>query len=88
MSIEIGYTDELTNTQYSPFAVLSAHYQQNQTRESLRKVRIPMKTRDFSPGDKLIQVLLSICAGCGQLYEINTRLKPGTGIAGSHLGLG
>lgn len=81
MSIEIDFTDELTNTQYAPLAELSAHNQQNQTLEGLRKVQIPMKTRDFSPGDKLIQVLLSILAGCGPLYEINVRLKPETGIA-------
>lgn len=79
--LEIGFTDELTNTQYAPIAVLSAHYQQNQTLESLQEIQIPMKTREFSPGDKLIQTLLSILAGCKPLYEVNTRLKPEIGIA-------
>jgi len=81
MSIEIGLTDEITNTQYVPLAVLCAHYQTKQLLEPLRKVQIPMKTRVFSPGDKLIQVLLSILAGCGPLYEFNERMKPETGIA-------
>jgi hypothetical protein len=81
MKIEIAFTEELTNTQFAPLAVLSAHYQQNQTLESLQEIQVPMKTRDFSPGDKLIQTLLSILAGCGPLYEVNTRLKPEIGIA-------
>ncbi|MCP4421636.1 MAG: hypothetical protein GY805_33915 [Chloroflexi bacterium] len=81
MSIEIGFTDKFTNTQYAPLAVLSAYYQTNQLLEPLNQVPIPMKTRFFSPGDKLIQVLLSILAGCGPLYEVNERLKPETGLA-------
>ena len=81
MSIEIGHTDEITNTQYAPLAVLCAHYQAKQLLEPLRQVQIPIKTRVFSPGDKLIQILLSILAGCGPLYEFNERMKPETGIA-------
>ena len=81
MKIEIGFTDEFSNTQYAPLAVLSAHYKANQLLEPLKQVPIPMKPRAFSPGDKLIQVLLSIMAGCGPLYEFNERLKPETGMA-------
>lgn len=81
MSIEIGLTDEVTNTQYAPLAALCAHYQTKQGLDPLRQVKIPMKTRVFSPGDKLIQVLLSILAGCGPLYEFNERMKPETRIA-------
>jgi len=81
MSLEIGFTDEFTNTQYAPLAVLSAHFQKNQLLDPLKEVSIPMKTRVFSPGDKLIQVLLSILAGCGPLYEFNERLKPELGLA-------
>ncbi len=81
MSLEIGFTDEMTNTQYAPLAVLSAHYKTNQLLELLKQVPIPMKRRVFSPGDKLIQVLLSILAGCGPMYESNQRLKPERGLA-------
>lgn len=81
MTIEIGLTKELTNTQYAPLAVICAHYQQYQTLEPLQKVQIPMRERDFSPGDKLIQVLLSILAGCETLSQVNTRLKSETGLA-------
>ena len=81
MTIEIGLTKELTNTQYAPLAVICAHYQQHQTLEPLQKVQIPMRERDFSPGDKLIQALLSILAGCETLSQVNTRLKSETGLA-------
>lgn len=81
MTIEIGLTTELTNTQYAPLAVLCAHYQQYQRLEPLKEVQIPMRERDFSPGNKLIQVLLSILAGCETLWEVNTRLKGETGLA-------
>jgi hypothetical protein len=75
MTIEFGLTDELTNTQYAPLAALSVHYQQNLTLKSLTGVQIPVKTRDFSPFDKLVQVLLSVLAGCETLSEVNVRLS-------------
>jgi hypothetical protein len=81
MTIEIGFTKELTNTQYAPLAVICAHYHQQQSLEPLQKVQIPMRERDFRPGDKLIQVLLSILAGCETLSQVNTRLKSETGLA-------
>lgn len=81
MTIEIGLTKELTNTQYAPLAVICAYYQQQHRLEPLKEVAIPMRERDFSPGDKLIQVLLSILAGCETISEVNTRLKGETGLA-------
>jgi hypothetical protein len=82
MTIEIGFTDELTNTQYAPLAVICAHYQQHHTLDPLQQVHIPMRERDFCPADKLIQVLLSILAGCETLSEVNPRLKSEMGLAG------
>ncbi len=81
MTIEIGLTHDLTNTQYAPLAALSAHYQQNHTLEALEQVQMAMKKRDFSPADKLKQVFLSILAGCETLSEVNTRLKAEVGLA-------
>ena len=75
MTIEIGFTDELCNTQYAPLAMLMAHYQQNQVLQPLATVQIAMKTRDFSAQDKLKQVLVSILSGCETLLDINSRLK-------------
>jgi hypothetical protein len=81
MTIEFGLTDGSVNTQYAPLAALSAHYQQNLTLRPLREVQIPIKERAFSPPDKLIQVLLSILAGCVTLSEVNLRLRPEVGLA-------
>ena len=75
MTIELSLTDELTNTNYAPLAALFAHYQQNQRLKPLEQVQIPMRKRDFSPPDKLLQLLLSILAGCESLVEINSKLK-------------
>jgi hypothetical protein len=81
MTIEIGMTNSSTNTQFAPLAVLSAHYQQNHTLDPLKQVLIPMKKRTFSTDSKLIQILLSILAGCETLSEVNLRLKSEPGLA-------
>jgi len=74
MTMTFGLTDELCNTQYAPLAALCAHYQKNQVLTPLERVIINQKKRDFSPTDKLIQVFLSILAGCTTLSEVNTQL--------------
>lgn len=76
MTLEFGQTDEFVNTQYAPLAVLLAHYQQNQVFKPLEKVKIVMKPRDFTPQDKLKQVMVSIFAGCPTLSVVNQKLKP------------
>ena len=78
MGIEFGLTSNNFNTEYAPLATLLAYYQQNQILEPLQKVKIAIKTRDFSPTSKLEQVLISILAGCEYLVEVNTKLKPET----------
>ena len=74
MGIEIGITKKHINTQYAPLAALLAYYQTNRTLEPLEKVSFAMKKRDFSPKDKLEQILVSILAGCETISEVNTRL--------------
>lgn len=81
MSIEFGFTEELTNSQYAPLAALCVHYQRNQTLEPLVGVKIPIRERDFDTAHKLIQILLSILSGCMTLSEVNSRLKPELGLA-------
>jgi hypothetical protein len=81
MTVEIGFTEELINSQYAPLAALSAFYQQHHLLEPLTEVEIPMRKRDFPSADKLIQVLLSILTGCQTLSEVNGRLKPELGLA-------
>ena len=75
MTIEIGFTDEQINTQYAPLAALLAHCREHQVLSALDQVQVPMKKRDFTPTDKLKQVLVSILASCATLSEVNSRLK-------------
>jgi hypothetical protein len=75
MTIEFGLTDEFANTKYAPLAVLAVHYQHNQALEPFEGVQIPAKCRDFTPADKLKQILVSILAGCVTLSEVNTKLR-------------
>lgn len=82
MTIAFGLTDELCNTRYAPLAALCAHYQRNQVLAPLEAVQIGQKERDFKPTDKLIQVFLSVLAGCTTLSEVNTRLKSESPMAG------
>lgn len=75
MTIEIGFTKDQTNTQHAPLAAIFALYQANHTLEPLTQIQIPMKTRDFSPADKLAQVLVSILTGCETLSEVDNKLE-------------
>lgn len=75
MNIEIGFTQELTNTRFAPLAILSAHYQEQNLLKPLEQVQIPMRERYFSSKSKLIQVLMSILAGCETLSEVNSTLR-------------
>ncbi len=79
MVIEIGLLpgtiEANINTHYAPLALLSAHYQENQTLKALEIVDVAMKTVRYSPTSKLKQVFLSILAGCEYLSEVNCRLN-------------
>jgi hypothetical protein len=81
MSVKLGFTDELVNTQYAPLAAIFVHYQQNQVLQPLEQVENAGKERDFSPTSKIIQLFLSILAGCDTLSEVNPRLKQETALA-------
>jgi hypothetical protein len=75
MNLKIDFTPELTNTRFSPLAVLLALYQDKKLLEPLQQVQIPMRNRYFEPAEKLIQILISILAGCETLSEVTTTLK-------------
>jgi hypothetical protein len=76
MKLEIDATAELTNTRLAPLAVLCALYQSKKRLEPLQQVQIAMQERRFSHFDKLVQVLLTLLAGCQTLSEANSILKP------------
>lgn len=75
MTVEINLADGEVNTQYAPLAALFVHYQQNKVLQPLEQVPIQGKVRDFSPNQKLTQLLLSILTGCEKLCEVNSRLR-------------
>jgi hypothetical protein len=75
MTIEIGLTEQVSNTQYAPLAVLGAHYQENKMLEQLQSMQTGQKKRDFQVTDKLTQVLTSILIGCNTLSEVNSKLR-------------
>ena len=75
MTIELGLTTEAANTHYAPLAVLAAHFRQQHRVAPLKTVPLSIRTRHFTPQEKLIQVMLSILAGCRTLSEVNSKLK-------------
>lgn len=75
MTVKIAVVDAPFNTQYAPLAVLATHYQQQRTFQAFLELGLPGKRRDFSPEDKLLQVMLSMLAGCATLSEVNPQLK-------------
>lgn len=81
MCIEISFTDNQVNTHYAPLAAILAHYHAQNAFEPLKQMPIAVKKRDFSPADKLEQVLISILAGCETLSEVAPRLKSETALA-------
>lgn len=81
MSVEIGYTAELVNTQYAPVAAIFVQYQQNQVLQPLEQVESESKVRDFDTRSKLVQLFVSILAGCDTLSEVNSKLKQETALA-------
>jgi len=81
MNLEIDFTPELTNTRFAPLAVLLALYQDQKLLEPLQQVLIPMRNRYFKPAEKLIQILVSILAGCKTLSEVTTTLRPEKSLA-------
>lgn len=83
MTVEIVVTDAPFNTAYAPLAVLATHYQHQHTFQSLFALGLPGKQRDFSPEDKLVQVMVSMLAGCVTVSEVNLYLKHENALAHS-----
>lgn len=83
MTVEIVVTDAPFNTAYAPLAVLATHYQHQHTFQPLFRLGLPGKQRDFSPEDKLAQVMVSMLAGCVTVSEVNLYLKHENALAHS-----
>ncbi len=87
MTIKFALNKKNFNTQYAPLGLLLALYKENKTLDPLKNVLIPAKTVDFSPVDKLEQILISILAGCETISEVKYEAK-GRSPFGSSWGLG
>ncbi len=72
---EITLSGENTNTKYAPLAALLAYYGENDILRMFSEVDDEQRKGEFTLGDKLFQVFVSILAGCETLWEINVRLR-------------
>lgn len=75
MKLTVTLADQPSNTYYAPLAVLLWLYRSTQRLAPLENVQIAMQTGTFTPADKLVQLLISILAGCRYVCEVNTRLR-------------
>lgn len=71
-----------TETNFAPLGVLGyCLTRTNVLWPSLTAVQLPLKAVDHTPASKLLDVLVSILAGCRAISQVNTRLRPDTALA-------
>lgn len=75
MRLEFDITDELTNTQFAPVAVLMAYYEAQKVFEPLQSVTSAAPKGDFTLPEKLEQVVWSMLTGCQYIAVVNTKLR-------------
>lgn len=69
-------TNEYFNTSYAPLCILGQLLWERGTLDRLRNfAAIPMKKRDHTPGEKLLDALLALLAGYPSLYLFNSKLS-------------
>lgn len=69
-------------TQFAPLGVLGYCLTRTHFLDPvLKSVRLPLKTVTHSPASKLLDVLVSILAGCGAIRHVNTRLRSDLALA-------
>ena len=76
MKLQLGLTQEFTNTHYAPLAALIAYYEAEKALAPLQSVTSAAKTGDFTLAEKLEQTILSLLAGCEYISRVNTKLRP------------
>jgi hypothetical protein len=75
MRMQLALTHAPYNSKYAPLAALAAIYRQHQRLDPLAQLTWRRKKVAYALQDKLIQVLVSILAGCAYLSEVNTKLS-------------
>lgn len=81
MGTELGLTDGPFNTKYAALAGFALRFQAQNMLKPLQMICDQSKVAEFSLADKLIQVLISILAGCKYICEVNSRLRSETNLA-------
>lgn len=82
MSVQVRLVPLPTETGFAPLGVLGYCLVRSHFFDPLwEEVRLPMKTVWHSPQTKLLDVLISILAGCRAISQINTRLRPDLALA-------
>ena len=77
MKPRFGLTDKYFNTSYAPLCVLGQVLWERGELDMLRNfAAIPVKKRDHTPGEKLLDAFLVILAGYPSLYLLNSKLSP------------
>lgn len=82
MSTKISLVPVEEHTSYAPLAVLG--YCLTRTGFLLpvfAGLDLSLKTVDHTPSEKLLDVLVSILAGCRSITQVNTRLRPDLALA-------
>ena len=77
MSTRIRLMPMPQDTPFAPLGVLGyCLVRSNFLAPVFAELHLPLKTVDHAPTDKLLDVLISILAGCRTVHQINTRVRP------------
>ncbi len=78
----VRLTDMPNETCFAPLGVLGYCLTQTQFLAPIwAELKLPLKTVDHSPEAKLLDVVVSILAGCRAVDQVNTRLRPDVALA-------
>ncbi|MDP6527272.1 MAG: hypothetical protein QF858_00090 [Candidatus Pacebacteria bacterium] len=81
MSKLLGLSEMKSNTQFAPLVGLGYYFQKQDYYSALRGIDLKIKTVDHKPHEKLIDIIVSVLAGCTSISQINTRLRPDRALA-------
>ena len=82
MSTRIELVPMLTNTQFAPLGVFGYCLTQTDFLQPVfEQLTLGQKQVNYSSTDKLVDMLVSILAGCRAVSTINTRIRPDTVLA-------
>jgi hypothetical protein len=82
MATEIQVVEMREVTSFAPLGVLGYCLTRTQFLDPIwAKLRLPLKTVDHAPQQKLLDLLVSLLTGCRAVNQVNTRLRPDVALA-------